>query len=147
MRQDTIHKPHETQEGQPKCGYLSILEGWGGGETHGRSYREKLWSRNWINDHLETDSPGDPSHLQSPNPNTVVDTNKCLPRGAWYSCLLKGSASALQMQRWMLTAIHWTEPMRHSDGQWFWLRTSACILTTIPVNAFYWWIHIKHIED
>jgi hypothetical protein len=29
--------------------------------------------------------------------------------GAWYSCLLKGSASSRQIQKWVLTAIHWTE--------------------------------------
>jgi hypothetical protein len=34
--------------------------------THGRSYRDKVWSRDSRNDHLETDSHGDPSHLQPP---------------------------------------------------------------------------------
>jgi hypothetical protein len=29
--------------------------------------------------------------------------------GAWFSCLLRGSASAWQIQKWMLTAIHWKE--------------------------------------
>jgi hypothetical protein len=50
--------------------------------THGRSYRDKVWSRDCRNDHLETDSPGDLSHLQSPNPDSVVDANKCLLTGA-----------------------------------------------------------------
>jgi hypothetical protein len=56
------------------------------------------------------DSPGDPSYLQSPNPDTVVHANKCLLTGAFYRYLLRGSASASQIQRWMLTAIHWTDP-------------------------------------
>jgi hypothetical protein len=38
-----------------------------------------------------------------------VDANKFLLSGAWYSCLLRGSASAWQLQRWMLSAIHWPE--------------------------------------
>jgi hypothetical protein len=37
---------------------------------------------------------GDPSHIQSPNPDTTVDDNKCLMTEACYSCLLRGSASA-----------------------------------------------------
>ena len=35
-----------------------------------------------------------------------------IPRSAdrtWYSCLLRGSARAWQIQRWMLAANHWTE--------------------------------------
>ena len=31
----------------------------------------------------ETAPPGDPSHIQSPNPDTVVDANKCLLTGAF----------------------------------------------------------------
>jgi hypothetical protein len=34
---------------------------------------------------------------------------KCLLTGALYVYLLRGSARAGQIQRWMLTAIHWTE--------------------------------------
>ena len=40
---------------------------------------------------------------------TIVDANKCLLMGAWYSWLLRGSVSAWQIQTWMLTAIHWTK--------------------------------------
>jgi hypothetical protein len=32
----------------------------------------------WSRDHLETAPPGDPSHIQSPNPDTIVDANKDL---------------------------------------------------------------------
>ena len=76
--------------------------------THGRSYRDKVWSRDWRYDHPEIDSPGDPYHVQSPNPDTIVD-DKCLLTGAWHSSLLRGSARAWQIQRWMLAATHWTE--------------------------------------
>ena len=38
--------------------------------------------------------PGDPSHLLSSTPETIVDAKKCLLKEALYSCLLRGSASA-----------------------------------------------------
>jgi hypothetical protein len=44
-----------------------------------------------------------------PNPDTIVDANKSLLTGAWYSCLPRGSSSAWQIQNWMLTDIHWME--------------------------------------
>jgi hypothetical protein len=37
---------------------------------------------------------GDSSHIQSPNPDTVVDANKCLLTVACYICVLRGFASA-----------------------------------------------------
>jgi hypothetical protein len=37
------------------------------------------------------------------------DAKKCLLKRAWYSCLLRGSARALQIQRKMLAANHRTE--------------------------------------
>jgi hypothetical protein len=36
--------------------------------------------------------------------------------GAWYSCLLWGSASPWQIQKWMLTDIHWAEYKVPSEG-------------------------------
>jgi hypothetical protein len=59
--------------------------------------------------HPETVPHGDSSHMQTPNPDTTVDVKKCLPREACYSCLLRGSATAWQIQRRMLPANHWTE--------------------------------------
>jgi hypothetical protein len=32
-------------------------------------------------DHTENVPPGDPSHIQSPNYDTAMDTNKCLLTG------------------------------------------------------------------
>jgi hypothetical protein len=32
--------------------------------------------------HPETAPPGDPSHIQTPNPDTIVDAKKCLLTGA-----------------------------------------------------------------
>jgi hypothetical protein len=49
----------------------------------------------------ETAPPGEPSHIQSPYPDSIVDANKCLLTGTWYSCLLRGSASAWQIKKWM----------------------------------------------
>ena len=57
-----------------------------------KSYRDKVYYKDWRKDHPESDSPGDPSHIQSPHPHTVVDANKCLLTDARYSSLLRGSA-------------------------------------------------------
>ena len=68
-----------------------------------------MWRRDLRKDHPETATPGDPSHIQPPNPDTIVNANKSLLTGAWYSCLLRGSVSAWKLQKWMLTPIHWIE--------------------------------------
>ena len=44
--------------------------------------------------HPETVSPGDPSHIQSQNAETILDSKKCMLTGALYSYLLRGSARA-----------------------------------------------------
>ena len=59
---------------------------------------------------------GNPSHKQSPNPDTMADANKSLLAGAWYSCLLRGSASAWKIQKCMLTVIHWMEHRVPNEG-------------------------------
>jgi hypothetical protein len=55
---------------------LSILEG--GNKAPMEGVTETQCGVETKDDHLVTDLPGDPSHLQSPNPDTVVDANKCL---------------------------------------------------------------------
>jgi hypothetical protein len=55
--------------------------------------------------------PGDPSHIQLPTPDTIVDANKCLLTQAWYSSLPRGSSGAWTIQRWMLS--DWAQ-----DSQW-----------------------------
>ena len=42
--------------------------------THRRKYRDKVWSRDC--------PPGDPSHIESPNLDTIADDQKCLLTGA-----------------------------------------------------------------
>ena len=49
-------------------------------------------------------------------PNTIVVANKSLLTRPWYSCLLRGSAIAWQIQKWILTAIHWMEHRVSSEG-------------------------------
>jgi hypothetical protein len=66
-------------------------------------YGDKVWSRDWRKGHPETAPTGDPSNIQSPNPDIIVDTNKCKLTGAWYSYLLRGSVRAWQIQRYVLT--------------------------------------------
>jgi hypothetical protein len=52
-----------------------------GKNTHGERYRDKVWNRDWRKGHPETVLAGDPSHIQFPNSDTIVDVNKCLLRG------------------------------------------------------------------
>ena len=53
--------------------------------------------------------PGNPSHNQPPNPDTIAYASKILLKGLWYSCLIWGYASVWQIQKWMLTIIYWME--------------------------------------
>ena len=57
-----------------------------------------------------------PSHIQTPNPVTIVDANKCLLTGAYDDFLLRGSDRAWQEQRLMLTANHQTDHRVTSGG-------------------------------
>ena len=60
--QDTICKTHETRdEGRPKCRYF-IGSYNGEQNTHGRTYRDKVWSWEKRKDHPEIAPPGDASH-------------------------------------------------------------------------------------
>ena len=61
-------------------------------------------------------TPGNPSHIQPQNSDTIVDANKCLLTAAWYSFLLRVSASAWQIQRWMISANHWSEHKLPNGG-------------------------------
>ena len=38
-------------------------------------------------DYPETTPPGDPSHNQPPNSDTIAHTSKILLKGPWYNCL------------------------------------------------------------
>jgi hypothetical protein len=78
--------------------------------------RDKEWIRDSSKGHPETAPPGDLSPMQTPNPDTIADAKKCLLRGAWYSCLLRGSARSLPIQMWMLVANHQTEHRDHNGG-------------------------------
>jgi hypothetical protein len=40
--------------------------------THGRRYRDKVWSLDERMDHLETAIPGNPSHNQPPKADTIA---------------------------------------------------------------------------
>ena len=62
--------------------------------THGRSYRDKVWSWDERMDHLETAISRDPPHNQLPNADTIAYTSKILLKGPRYSCLLWDYAGA-----------------------------------------------------
>jgi hypothetical protein len=53
----------------------------GNKNIHRRSYRDKVWSCDERMDHLETAISGDPSHNQTPNPDTIAFTSKILLKG------------------------------------------------------------------
>ena len=53
--------------------------------------------------------PGDPSHKQPPNPDTIAHARKILLTGPCHSYLLSGYASAWQIQKWMFIVIYWME--------------------------------------
>jgi hypothetical protein len=59
--------------------------------------------------HLETVLPRDPSHLLTPNPDTIADVKKFLLTGARYSCPSRGSARVRPIQMQLQAAKHWTE--------------------------------------
>ena len=65
--------------------------------------------------HPETGPPRTPSHLLTPNPDTIADAKKCLLTGVWHSCPLRSSARAGPIQMRMYTAEHWNE---HRDPNW-----------------------------
>jgi hypothetical protein len=51
-----------------------------------------------------------------PKPDIITDDKECVLTGAWDSWLLRGSVSAWQIQRLMLTVIHWTEHRVPNEG-------------------------------
>jgi hypothetical protein len=52
-----------------------------GKNTHRRKFGDKVWNRDRRTGHLEIAPPEDPSHIQSPNPESIVDARKCLLTG------------------------------------------------------------------
>ena len=48
----------------------------------GRSYRDKVWNRDRRKDHPEVVPTRDPSPIQLPYLDSIVDANKCLLTGA-----------------------------------------------------------------
>jgi hypothetical protein len=43
-----------------------------------RKYGNKVWNRDLKKGHPETVSPWDPSHIQPPNPDIMIDARNCL---------------------------------------------------------------------
>jgi hypothetical protein len=58
-----------------------------------KEMQRQKWCSDWRKGHPEITTPRDPSHLQTPSPDTITDVKKCLLTEAWYSCPLRGSAS------------------------------------------------------
>jgi hypothetical protein len=54
----------------------------GGTKYPWEEIKKKILSRDRRKSHPETAPPGDPNHIQSPNPDTTVDANNCFLTGA-----------------------------------------------------------------
>ena len=63
-----------------------------------------MWSRVKRKGHPETALPGDPSHMQLQNPDTIADAGNLLLIRGWYGWLLKVSSKISKIQRQMFTA-------------------------------------------
>jgi hypothetical protein len=96
----------EDEKGKNKSSYFESV--WQGAEV------TNLSSLGWRTSGLYNKWAS--SHMEPPNPVTIADAKKCLLTGAWYSCLLRGSARAWQIQKWMLVAIHWTQHRVPNEG-------------------------------
>jgi hypothetical protein len=57
----------------------------------------------------ETTLPWNPSHPQTPNPDTVACAKNCVQTGTKQGCPLRGSARIWLIQMQIYTASHWTE--------------------------------------
>jgi hypothetical protein len=66
-----------------------------------------------LRSHVE---PGDPSHNQPPNADTIAYTSKILLKWPWYSCLLWGYDGDQQTQKWMLAVIYKMEHRTPNGG-------------------------------
>ena len=66
-----------------------------GKNTHRSNYGDNMWGRDLKKGHPETVLPGDSSYKQSPNPDTIVDAKKCLPKRARYGLSLEGPCQSL----------------------------------------------------
>jgi hypothetical protein len=60
----------------------SLLVRKGKQNTHRSKYRDKVWNSDRRKGHPETSPPGDPSYIQSPNPDTIVDAKQYMLTGA-----------------------------------------------------------------
>jgi hypothetical protein len=55
--------------------------------------------------------PRDPSHLHTPNLDTIADAKKWFLAEAWYSCPLRGSASTLLIKIHQIIGLSTGTPM------------------------------------
>ena len=80
---------------------------------HGRSYRDKVQSRAWRNDHPQTAPLGDPPLKQPPNP----DSRHMLTRACWQQPDIAVSCEALSVPGKYINGC--SHPLdRAQDPQW-----------------------------
>ena len=86
-------KTLNSRERRPKCGHFAPSQNrkW---NTHGRSYRDKIWKCDERMDHLVYAISREPSPDQLPNADAMAYTSKILLKGPRYSCVLWDYVSA-----------------------------------------------------
>jgi len=63
------------------------------------------------------ESQGDPSHIQSPNPDTIYcGCQQDLADRSLIQLVPERLCQCLKIQKWMLTVIHWTEHRVPNEG-------------------------------
>jgi hypothetical protein len=96
------------------CMLCSFWE-WGK-NTHGRTYRDQVQCWDWRKDQPETASPGDPSYIQPPNPDTIAYDRKVFLTKPRYSYLLWSYSNAWQIQKCMLIVFYLMEHRSPNEG-------------------------------
>jgi hypothetical protein len=79
--QDTIHRPQKLKKKEDQSVGASVLRR-GNKTLTGGDTETKCGAETEGKAIQETAPPGDPSHIQTPNTDTIVDAEKCLLTGA-----------------------------------------------------------------
>jgi hypothetical protein len=109
--QDTVHKPHEAHEVEDQH-----VDSWillrSGNKTPMEGVKDTKLEQRLRLPHLGIN----PIYNHQTQTLLWMPTSACWQEPHIASCLLRGSASAWQIQKWMLTAIHGTDLRIPNEG-------------------------------
>jgi hypothetical protein len=83
---------------------------------YGRKYRDKVWSKVWRKGYLETAPPEDPSHIESPNPDTIVMMGSATDRSLIWLSPERLCQTLTNTEVEVRSHNHWTGHCVHSGG-------------------------------